>query len=51
MGKVYKSKKGYKGGSSCKMCKPHKNGWSPKHKNKHREHYKEFKKECDHSEE
>jgi hypothetical protein len=26
MGKVYKNKKG----SSCKMCKPHKNGWAPK---------------------
>ena len=30
MGKVYKDKKG----SSCKMCKPHKNGWSPKRTNK-----------------
>lgn len=28
MGKVYKSKKG----SSCKRCKPHKAGWSPKKK-------------------
>lgn len=28
MGKVYKDKKG----SSCKMCKPHKNGWAKKKK-------------------
>jgi len=32
MGKVYKDKKG----SSCKMCKPHKNGWAPKRKEKER---------------
>lgn len=31
MGKVYKDKKG----SSCKMCKPHKNGWDKKNKKKH----------------
>jgi len=26
MGKIYKDKKG----SSCKLCKPHKNGWAKK---------------------
>lgn len=30
MGAVYKSKNG----SSCKMCKPHKNGWAKKKTNK-----------------
>jgi predicted nucleic acid-binding Zn ribbon protein len=30
MGKVYKNKKG----SSCSLCKPHKNGLAPKKKNK-----------------
>jgi len=43
MGSVYKDKKG----SSCTMCKPHKNGISKKHKKKHRilklEHDKEIK--------
>lgn len=32
MGKVYKDKKG----SSCGLCKPHKKGWTPKHKDKYR---------------
>ena len=32
MGKVYKSKNG----SSCKLCKPHKNGWANKNKAKNR---------------
>lgn len=44
MGKVYKDKKG----SSCKMCKPHKNGWEPKNKQKHivldKVHISEIKK-------
>lgn len=41
MGKVYKDKKG----SSCKMCKPHKNGWSPKKKVRVRAKENEMKKE------
>lgn len=32
MGGVYKTKKG----CGCKMCKPHKGGHEPKHKEKHR---------------
>lgn len=32
MGAVYRIKKG----CGCKFCKPHKGGWSPKHKKKWR---------------
>lgn len=41
MGKVYKDKKG----SSCSMCKPHKNGHSPKHKIKYIDLKKQHDKE------
>ena len=44
MGKIYKDKKG----SSCGLCKPHKNGWTDKKKSKDRalqnEHEKLMKK-------
>jgi hypothetical protein len=32
MGGVYKDKKS----SGCGLCKPHKHGWDPKHKNRYR---------------
>jgi hypothetical protein len=41
MGKVYKDKKG----SSCKLCKPHKAGWTPKKKLKTRVKEKSMEKE------
>jgi len=47
MGKVYKNKKGYKHGSSCKMCKPHKNGWDNKNKVKHVQMAKVAEKEME----
>ena len=41
MGSVYKIKKG----CGYKMCKPHKGGYTPKHKTKERELRKEHAKE------
>lgn len=47
MGSVYKDKKG----SSCAMCKPHKNGWTPKFKDKERQIRKQLQEEIEEIEE
>jgi hypothetical protein len=41
MGKIYKDKKG----SSCKMCKPHKNKWADKNKLKIRDYIRRTDKQ------
>jgi len=41
MGSLYKIKKG----CGCKLCKPHKGGWEPKHKTKELALRKEHQKE------
>ena len=40
MGSKYKVKKG----CGCKMCKPHKGGWAPKHTEKELARRREFEK-------